>query len=82
MLEQGVGSHKGYGISCADTLTSTTIIYIYISIYTGMRGILKRFYAVVYSFLHARDTLLGGSSGRVDGRELEGTVSGVCLSRR
>lgn len=43
---------------------------------------MKKFYVVVYSFLHARDTLLGGSSERVDGRELEGMVNGVCSSQR
>jgi hypothetical protein len=58
------------------------LIYIYIYMFMrGWRGILKRFYAVVYSFLHARDTLLGGSSERVDGRELEGTVNGVCSNQ-
>lgn len=67
---------------CQYTYKYDNFLYIYLRLCEDGEAFLKRFYVVVYSFLHARDTLLGGSSERVDGRELEGMVNGVCSSQR
>ena len=61
------GATKAHWFYCANIPTSTTNLYI--SVCAMVERHFEEIYAVVYSFLYARDTLLGGSSGHVDVRE-------------
>ena len=60
------GATKAHWFYCANIPTITSL---YVSVYAMVERHFEEIYAAVYSFLYARDTLLGGSSGHVDVRE-------------